>query len=783
MADYALVNNIYIGSITAPSYHFKNKDIVLNSASGVFSVGCIGNELPIDTFSFVVRNEVAGAVAYSPTDADVYLDTNNQIYLVADQPTWTANNYLTDVKKGTPVWWFSGGQFFMKGYIDTVVRTARYAWKITCTSGVGLLADREHPGGIYTGNVSVYDLVGDIVNGAFPMFRDSALKEIKVYGWLPYDSARNNLHRLLFSEGVAMTKRVAMTDYTIGFLSMETADVPSSRIAYGGSVDLTAAATRAEVTEHSFLKVTGTEATVLFSNVADVAVSHKRIVFSGPFYDVQATDANLTVEEWGANYAVVSGTGTLVGKPYTHVTNMIAIDETEEGEPLVTKSVTDNCLVTAVNSYNTARRVLDYYRNARRIKAKILLDGEKCGQALNITDPFGDAVTAYLEKMQVLVTSVRGAQCELVQNYFPTNGGNNFDSYVIKAGSDDAWTAPADGLIRVVIIGGGIGGTGGYDGKNANEQDYSRDESAPYAWFAAGWYFWDTAREGAEGGEAGTPGQGGKILIIDKAVKQGETLTFSFGSAGQGGSRNGGSLPTAGTDTSVISSEIDEETGQLWERSTAAGQRSELGWFNPLNSTIYGASGEAGHPGGRGGTTDTIESTGYKGGYGRQGGSVGNYAGGVGGKGFSQVYSPGISPITASGGAGGGAAWGQNGDPGGDASFEVVPDTLDILRGGYGGNGATASAPSAPTYGTGGGGGNGGGGGGNGGGNWGIYAVSIRDADDPDVLIKKIFLARPNKDDDPDRPANRKFIALGGKGSRGGHAGAGCGIILFNQQS
>ena len=110
-----------------------------------------------------------------------------------------------------------------------------------------------------------------------------------------------------------------------------------------------------------------------------------------------------------------------------------------------------------------------------------------------------------------------------------------------------------------------------------------------------------------------------------------------------------------------------------------------------------------------------------------------------------------------------------------------MPETLDILRGGYGGNGATASAPSAPTYGTGGGGGNGGGGGGNGGGNWGIYAVSIRDADDPDVLTKKIFLARPNKDDDPDRPANRKFIALGGKGSRGGHAGAGCGIILFNQ--
>ena len=42
---YSLINDIYIGSVSNPAYHYSNRSIVLNSLNGVFTVDTIGNEL------------------------------------------------------------------------------------------------------------------------------------------------------------------------------------------------------------------------------------------------------------------------------------------------------------------------------------------------------------------------------------------------------------------------------------------------------------------------------------------------------------------------------------------------------------------------------------------------------------------------------------------------------------------------------------------------------------------------------------------------------------------
>lgn len=55
MPIYALTNDIYIGSVNNPTYHFQNPQIALNSPSGTFALDVIGNELSIDTFTVTVR--------------------------------------------------------------------------------------------------------------------------------------------------------------------------------------------------------------------------------------------------------------------------------------------------------------------------------------------------------------------------------------------------------------------------------------------------------------------------------------------------------------------------------------------------------------------------------------------------------------------------------------------------------------------------------------------------------------------------------------------------------
>ena len=696
-------------------------------------------------------------------------DVPPALYVLKDETKTPAKDYLKDVAYGTPVWWFVGGSFFSKGYIDSIVRTAKNLWKVTCISGVGLLDKQNHKGGVYFGETSVYSLVGQIVNGAFPMYRDPALKEIKVYGWLPYDTARNNLHRLLFATGVTLTKRIALVDYTVGFLPEETTEVPSSRIALGGSVELQGETTSVEVTEHSFIVDPNAAEEILFQNGSSgTEADHLLVVFDHPVTDVNKGDTQLAINESGANYAIVSGTGTLYGTPYTHSTYVVTVGDKNEEETEQIKYVKDNCLVTSVNSYNVGQRVLDYYRYGRRIKAKIMLDSEKVGTALTFNDPFGDEVTAYLEKANVLVTSVRGANCELVQGYFPSYDGNNFENYVVLYGEDTTWAVPDDvTLVRIVLIGGGDGGSGGKNGNDGygspttpffpqnGEMYYVEDGSGGAA------LLYNQGQPVASGGEAGTPGKSGRILVVDKEVSNGEIFTFTFGAAGQGGAV-GGNAGTPGTDTSAVSNmdEVIDDVPIQWARTTANGLRSQIGYLNPLNNILYGLPGEAGRKGGDGGQTDTVDFYGYRGGDGLNGENVASYTGGKGGKGKTKRQTwTADKPIikTASGGGAGGAAYGENGGNGSDGAIEVVSGTtIFSTRGGNGGNGANASTPTTPNFGCGGGGGNGGGAGGNAGGSWG--------ADAEGRILELLLWASPG---------------TAGTGSPGGNGGAGCAIILW----
>ena len=733
--DYAIENVILIGPKNYPLYRFTNRDIVLNSISGVFSVDTIGNELTIDTFSFTVRYDPDAPQIYAPIGDDGYELTDGSVYGLANAE---GRAYMMELAYGTALYWYCGGEFFTKAYLQKVERINRYAWRLTCISGVGLLNDSYHAGGLYSGE-TVADIAADIIGDIFPFDVSPVAGTVEVVGWLPYGTRRDNLHKLLFDTGAALLRGDEDTDYTVGFItdSEDPATIGPERVAINGKTSYTLPATAVEVTEHSYFQAPTDADTTLFDNTNAAPAVELLVVFGGPHYDLTTT-GGLTIEESGVNYAIVTGSGVLSGKPYTHTTSLIR----QGSDTRLTKRVNaDHTLISALNSQNVAKRVLAYYQSAKTIEANILLEQERCGLVYYLTDAFGDASKAFLKQMTVRPTSLFAAACQFIKGYTPTGQGNFYNNRVLIT-SSGSWAVPIGvKRIRVVLIGGGDGGNGGNDGANGYIP-----ESAVTAPDAQGYGY--AAQIAAIGGAGGEAGLSGLVYAVDVDVTAGELLAFVIGQGGAGGAANGGEgLP--GTETTVSSTPITASSND--------GARVAA-YADPFTGDLFAATGINGTKGGDGGMTDTTDLYGYNGADGLPGGNAGGNIGGAGGTG--KKNEPIILPppyetyyFDGSGGGGGGAAFGADGGAGGVATgtYRGDPPTLEVTWA-DGGDGADAVAPDAVFYGCGGTGGNGGGAGGNAGGGvfWTVYGITFRGTG-----------------------------GAGGAGSDGADGGDGCAIIYY----
>jgi len=721
-----LTNDIYIGSVSTPLYHFTNANAELGGFKGNFALDVIGNELSIDTFTVTVRQTendfYEGFI--TADDYDFYTDDDEEfcVHISEYDPTML-KEFMRELPFGVPVWWYVDGVFHAKGYLKSVDRVAKYGFKLTCVSGVGLLDADMHVGGIYIA-AQITTVLASIIGGAFTYTVSNAVQSVYVYGRLPYDTRRNNLHRLLFATGAALQKGDASTDYVIDFLSETITEVPASRVALQGSVDYQLPSNKIEVTEHSYFYDATVATETLFDNTSEAVADNLTVIFQSPVYaSTLATTGTLSIISSGVNYAVVSGQGTLTGKYYTHTTNIRTLTNNPNNDPERVRRVTENELVTSLNSLNVARRVLSYYQSAKTVKAKLLLDGEKCGQLIRMTDSFGDLTQAYLARMDTLVTSVIGAQCQMIEGYQPGANGNVFTHRIVIdaayiAAHGNTIAMPAD-YVKIVLIGGGDGGSGGYDGE---EGQYKYKGTSIFDPGEGGevirtyyeiddhrnlhTYYYD-GQTTAAGGAAGAAGSRGKVYAFEGAAVTGETVTISVGVGGAGGARNGGA-GSSGTATTVSSTSLGTKSSNSGLNVAA--------YFDPFSGDVYASAGLAGVPGGGGGAVDTVNLQGNNGGNGLPGGNAGFYHGGVGGTGrtmtirsFGQDYTGYLS-----GGGGGGAAFGANGGDGGNITsrYDSYYQSTDYFSG-VGGNGANAVAHPKPTYGGGGGGGNGGGGGGN----------------------------------------------------------------------
>lgn len=677
------INRVVIGDLTAPILTFDNDSI--ESITEDASVSMIGAELSIDQFVPIVRYDLVIRYVIVPADIEDY-----QKIITADGLVFCGyyNYDIRAIPYGTPVWFYVGSRIAGLYYISSIDRAGRDTFKLSCVSAVGLMDKQWHAGGVYTGQRFDW-LVADIVGPEYAYTIEPEVAELQVYGWLPYATKRENLHQLLLAYGVNITKSDTGGMLFTFIKATDFYPIPPERVYEGGSVVYGEPASRVEVVEHAYHYLPTIDTITLFDTQGNAA-ENTTVTFDQPVYaDSLAVDdeGSMEILESGVNYAIVSGSGVLTGRPYVHTTKRLTADNKEAAtEKVVT--VEDATLITMANSDNCLARISAYYFHSTSVRNTIVLEDEKPGRRYVFQNAFLEHTSAFMSSMSMVTSNITSAECEYIEGYVPIAQGNSFQRRDILPLKDteQTWTVPKSVFakdvpqIRVVLIGAGSTGASGHTGKPG---EIASD---------------DQGGAGGKGGKGGAGGKGGKIYST--VIDCGNIASLKYGRNGVNTYIRGGSL--------YYSSDL--------------GRSSETGFVELFTGAVYalpGNNGVDGADGGKGGCYPPIGGSGNKAEAGINvetkdktytGGKAGNRS--IMNGGFGNIHEN--LKLYFGGSGGGGAAYGNNGKDGSTGLWWDDDGKLIVQPGGDGANGAK-TLPTTPMYGCGGNGGNGGGGGGGGG--------------------------------------------------------------------
>lgn len=449
------------------------------------------------------------------------------------------------VPYGSKVALYLGGSLNSVFYLDKMRRVSERGFELDCVSFVGLLDKQKHVGGVYKGtefSTVLASVLGGTVfttyitqnSAAIAHIPNATLNATKVYGWLPYDTRRNNLRRLLLAMNVHIFKNASTKLPSFEPLSSASSGTISAANLYiDYSEEVPQIASQVTVTEHAYFYDSRESAVELFNNSSGYLVNNYTVVFSqAPIYpsSVYTDDSGLTISEVGENYAVVSGRGILYGVPYAHNTyDVIRTNPSATTDYEV--SITDDGLISIANSENVADRLYEYYTSKDKISTDIVYTNEVCGSRYSFVNRYGESILGYLSELKKTFSSFVKASCEFITGFAGITYGNNYDT-VVKLTGSGTWTKPAGVTrFRAVLIGAGSGGDAGYRG-----QDGSLTGS------------------GGKGGEGGVGGAAGRVyeqtFDVDTASAD---YAYSCGSGGTaGGTGVGGNIFTEYRDETFV---------------------------------------------------------------------------------------------------------------------------------------------------------------------------------------------------------------------------------------
>ena len=662
-------------------------------------------------------------------------------------------------------------------HLQSVTRVGPKLYTLSALSAVGLLIVRPHRGGIYTGQ-TVAEVVAEIC-GDIPVLIETVYRNIKLYGWLPIASARDNLRQVLFAIGAWLhtdengTLRVQkLWDGTASVIDFNSVDSRNIHVKHLDPVSAVA------VTEHQY--IAGTEDITLFEGTAQQG---DVIEFDEPAHTLTAE--GFAILESGANYAVLSaGTGKLTGKSYIHNRRVVTRTVTE-GAAKNVEEIADATLVSLVNSSAVAQRMAAYYACREQLTVDVNPAAEHAGHVVSLWNEWDKQQTlACIASRETKISGLLKSRTSALVGFLPPQPESSeyFDERVLLTGSG-TWTVP-EGVTTYtkVLIGGGQGGKHGGKGEDGKQRTSSWSEGmyTRYNWSG---YLPGAISKGGVGGEGGV---GGKVLVetVNDATP-GESIAYSCGAAGAGATTDGAEGEN-GTATTMGGSSSD------------SGSSSNIGYTDPVTGEVFAAKGDTGIAGGdSGGCSDvstypnpTVSGCLYVGQGIAEATDVVDEDGKVWKSGAwplynstQQIYGTGNSAsadgdlshgaveCSASCSGPSGAAVGANGSDGSatnckaTAGKEGSPTYMYAYASpGYPVNGANAAtAPKKPSaYGKGGRGGHGGGAGGCGG-----YSATGKTTSS--TMTQKT-------------QANTRGVGTGGLGSVGGEAGDGCIIIYYRKK-
>lgn len=502
-------NDIRIGSRENPFLALDNSDII--SVNGNLACDLLCEEIPIDTLEIQCRYDRMHRV-FAPSDYDGLQSSDGLSFRSRE----SASGSVLDIPYATGLWYFNDGKYIGKFYVSDAKRTGKNVYTITAQSAMGVLDGLKYYGKIFL-NQLLPEVLADIIltdglrKTNTPFLNDlhaslvlsDGLDAVKVSGWIPFCTKREALHHVLFAQGLNIFKAENDAFLISRVSASSVGDIDPKNVYDSGSVDLTDRVKLIEVTEHAFVPNPNAEDVVLYDNTEGAVDMEAMVAFDSAPIVVSTITATGTIKIKlkNENCAIVSGVGTLVGKPYSHTSHTISRTNKSviDGE---TVTVSDATLVNSLNSNAVADRLFAYYTKRKQMQLPIVLSGERCGMKYGCVSPYGDAIDAYIAAMAINASAIAKADCRMISGYVPPKGSGEFSHVVLLTGSG-TFTVPEEVLnadnprIRVVLIGGGDGGYSGERGEHGTHgvQDYSSRLSAP--------------------GKNGANGSSGKVRIIE----------------------------------------------------------------------------------------------------------------------------------------------------------------------------------------------------------------------------------------------------------------------------
>ena len=350
---------------------------------------------------------------------------------------------------GSEVEYYKDNTLYAKYFLKDIERISKYEYILSLQSAIGLLDDTNHYGGIYTGQTAS-SIINEIIGGKITYTEDAIFSKIKVYGWLPIATRRDNLKQLLFAVGGCVKKKNGIVNFSTLTVNSPTV-IPSSKVYNSGKITYNAPASKVEVIEHQYSKVNNAEVKEIYAGeiVGSNFISPRGqqidngaiITWDEPYHSITFEGTTLLNDEVGVNYAVVAASASAIikGKPYVHSKLIVSRDkENYVGKEKVAK-VENATLISLANSNSVVEKVMAYYDTPSTLSASIVMNDEKPLDNLTVPNQFEEESTGIVKSIEgTFGSQITKGDMEIRLSYNPPiiHGSRDLVSITITTNPD-----------------------------------------------------------------------------------------------------------------------------------------------------------------------------------------------------------------------------------------------------------------------------------------------------------------------------------------------------------